>query len=140
MKFQYKNRSQVFQILGIFFLAILFSTNYYGGNALYFLTSETQYIIKVVAGAGGAISLFIYLALRNKNKRDLIEKHGYLYTREASEYMVEKNISMDNVESAILHGKRKQRHSNVWCTWETEEGLFIIVVLNDQGHVLSIST
>jgi len=104
----------------------------------FFLPDSIQYLIKIISGTLGFLLLFVYFVLKNKHKRELINRNGVLYTKEALESMADKGILEDSVEEIISHGSKKRKNNNSYYTSEVKAGEVVTIVMNSQGHVLDI--
>ena len=118
------------KLFSLLFLVVFFSTNYYGGNSLFFLSDNAQYLIKTISGILGFGLLFSYFVLKNKAKRELINRNGVLYTEEALKSMKDMELLEADIEVAISKGNKNKKYKNTYCTYEIKEGFFVTVVMN----------
>ena len=85
MSFDNKDFLNASRMVAFISLGILFSTNYYGGNALFFIDASLLSIIKVLMFAIGMISITIYFYFKSKENEASTETliNGRLYSKQA---------------------------------------------------------
>jgi len=133
-----ESKKYAIKIIALLFLVILFSTNYYGGNSLFFLEDNTLFILRVFLGTAGSVLLIIYFALKNKEKRELTKRKGRLYTKEAIRQMEDYGISEESIELAIEKGIKKEGRLNTFYTYSSKDSEGFTVMLNDKGYIVTI--
>ena len=133
------SKKNTIKILGLLFLALLFSTNYYGGNALFFLSDDALFMVRVFLGTAGVMLLILYASLCNKQKRDLIEYNGRFYSSEAINQIENYGLTKDIVELAIKNGVKKEGRLSTYYSYSDKQGISFTVILNDKGYVVEVS-
>lgn len=133
-----ESKKHAIKITALLFLAILFSTNYYGGNSLFFLEDKTLFVLRVFLGIAGVVLLIIYLALKNKEKRELTELNGRFYTQEAVQQMESCGISKESIELAIENGTKKDGRLSTFYSYSIKDVGDFTVVLNNKGYIVNV--
>ncbi len=133
-----ESKKHVIKITALLFLAILFSTNYYGGNSLFFLGDNALFVLRVFFGTAGVVLLIIYFALKNKEKRELTEHNGRFYTQEAIQQMGDCGINKESIELAIKNGTKKEGRLSAFYSYSTKDVGDFTVVLNNKGCIVNV--
>jgi len=128
----------IIKLLSFFFLALLFSTNYYGGNSLFFLDEHALYIVRIVSGVLGFVLLLVYFSLVIKHERDLIHINGITITKKTLEKLTSNNVDIDNVGNILSTGTKKIKKNYVYYSGENNDGLSITIVVNKNGCVVDM--
>lgn len=127
-----KGKANTIKIISLFFLVMLFSTNYYGGNSLFFLEDSAQFVLRVIFGSVGILLFIIYLAFKNKEQRELTEHNGYFYTKDVLRQMEDLGVSKESVELAICSGTKKEGRLSTFFRYGSHDTGGIVVVLDDK--------
>jgi hypothetical protein len=133
-----ESKKQVIKITALVFLAMLFSTNYYGGNALFFLGDKTLFALRIFFAASGLVLFIMYLGVKNKEERELTEQNGRFYTQEAVQKIDRYGISKENIELAIQDGIKKEGRLSTLYIYSAEDIGVFTVVLNNKGYIVNV--
>lgn len=133
-----ESKKYAIKIAAVLFLVMLFSTNYYGGNALFFLGDKTLFVLRIFFGVAGLVLLIIYFALKNKEMRELTDLNGRFYTHEAVKKMDDCGISKETIELAIENGTKKEGRLNTFYNYSSKDVGNFTVVLNNKGYIVKV--
>ena len=136
MSMDAKNKIVKFSAIASF--TILFSTNYYGGNALFFLGDESLFVARAFFATVGIVLLAIYFILKQNAASKLIERNDRIYTQDVIEKMDCCGLNDEIIEEAIKNGVKKDGRSNTYYSYSNKDIKIFTVVLNNKGYVVEV--
>ena len=124
--------------IAIFSLMIVLSGHYFGGNALFFLSEETQKLIRSIALVISGLSGLIFLILVNKKDHSLILDNNRYYSQKAYHHLKINNLSTDVIERAIQVGEKKVTNTKTQYRWNLDGKIILLVYVDKKGNVIDI--
>lgn len=134
------SKLQLLKVIAFISLAVLFSTNFWGANLLFFLDKESLKVVQVVAGVTGFLFLMSYFVIKDRDKTSMISRNGRYYSEEASDFIDEHNISEEEIEKVITVGQKRGAADRIRYVGERDNGLKIMVMLDKKGNVILVSS
>lgn len=135
---KYKKYKTITKTTALICLAVLFSTNFFGGNALYMLSEGAQSTVKIIALTIAIISISIYVLLCIKYKSMFYDIDGILFSKEAFAFLKKNNIPTDPISEVIRNGAKEPSAQGAKCTWKNPDGGKVLIYVDGNSRVTEI--